>query len=110
FVNRKCASVAGRMVGQHVPFRMLLKDVEKVAAETIESWIVGCHPRNRRIDCGSLKLVLDRFVRCRRSRKSDRDEVLPRGRVGIGNKGFRISMRMIVESCWFASYTVDSHR
>ena len=49
---------------------LLLKNIEKVAAEAIEPVVVGCHAGNGRVDCGGLKGVFNRFV-LRRSRGED---------------------------------------
>jgi len=47
------------VVGQHVEFSLLLEDVEKVAAKTIEAGIVSCHAGNGRVDGRGLQGVFE---------------------------------------------------
>ena len=51
FVHREGACIAGGVVGQHMQLCLLLKNIEKVAAEAIEPVVVGCHAGNGRVDC-----------------------------------------------------------
>ena len=62
------------MVGQHMHFGLLLKDVEIVAAEAVVPGIIGRHAGDCRKNRGGLEGVFKHRVRRGGSRKDNLDE------------------------------------